>query len=122
MKKISIVDELEKRVDENPRKLLYAFLDVNGIVKESYTYKEFQQRTNRIASYISNNYSFNPGDRILLAYPPGLEMICAFFSCVRLGLIPVPVYPPSTSGFEASVQKMNFIAEDCEAKAVLTNC
>ena len=122
MHKISIIEELDKRTDENPTKLLYAFLDLSGNVKESYTYKEFQQRTNRIASYISTNYSFNPGDRILLAYPPGLEMICAFFSCVRLGLIPVPVYPPSTSGFEAAVQKMNFIAEDCEAKAVLTDC
>lgn len=122
MKKISIIEELEKRVVEYPDKLLYAFLDVNGNIKESYTYKEFQQRTYRIASYISHKYTLQPGDRILLVYPPGLEMICAFFSCIHLGFIPVPVYPPSANGFEGSVKKMNFIAEDCKAKAILTDC
>lgn len=118
---LSVLKELENRTDENPHKLLYVFLDINGKIKESYTYREFQQKTNRTASHIHNSYSFNPGDRILLAYSPGLEMICAFFSCVRLGLIPVPVYPPSTYGFEASIQKMNFIAQDCGAKAILTD-
>ena len=61
------------------------------------------------------------GDRVLLAYPPGLEMICAFFACARIGLIPVPVYPPANQGFFSSLQKMNFIALDCGAKAVLTD-
>lgn len=118
---ISILTELEKRTNENPNRLLYAFLDINGSVKESYTYREFFYRTKSIASHIYNTHSFKAGDRILLAYPPGLEMICAFFSCVRLGLIPVPVYPPTAHGFDASVKKMNFIAEDCGAKAVLTD-
>lgn len=117
---ISILTELEKRTNENPNRLLYAFLDVNGNIKESYTYREFYYRTKSIASHIYRTHSFAVGDRILLAYPPGLEMICAFFSCVRLGLIPVPVYPPTAQGFDAAIQKMNFIAEDCGAKAILT--
>jgi thioester reductase-like protein len=48
-------------------------------------------------------------------------MICAFFACVRLGLIPVPVYPPSSHGFAAALHKMNFIGQDCRAAAVLTD-
>ena len=36
---------------------------------------------------------------------PGLEMICAFFGCVRAGLIPVPVYPPSSRGFQRAFVK-----------------
>lgn len=117
----SILNELETRTLEHPDKLLYAFLDINGNTKESYTYKEFQQRINSLASHIYEKHSFLTGDRVLLLYPPGLEMICAFFSCVRLGLIPVPVYPPSGSGFETAVNKMNFIAGDCGAKMVLTD-
>ena len=57
---------------------------------------------------------------MLLAYPPGVEMICAFFACVRLGLIPVPVYPPTSHGFQAALDKTDFIARDCQAAAVLT--
>ena len=62
-----------------------------------------------------------PGERVLLAYPPGVEMICAFFACVRLGLIPVPVYPPTGHGFQAARDKTEFIARDCQAAAVLTD-
>lgn len=117
----SIITEIENRVIEHPEKLMFAFLDIKGNIKESYKYKDFDQRTKNIAFHIQKNYKLTQGDRILLAYPPGLEMIYAFFSCVKLGLIPVPVYPPSTQGFDTSVKKMNFIAQDCNAKAVLTD-
>lgn len=116
----SIITEFEKQVSSYREQLLFAFLDIKGELKESYTYAEFDIRTKCIAAHFQTNHSFHKGDRILLAYPPGLEMICAFFACVRLGLIPVPVYPPSANGFQAAIQKMAFIAKDCEAKAVLT--
>ncbi len=48
-------------------------------------------------------------------------MICAFFACVRVGLIPVPVCPPSSHGFTAALYQMNYIAQDCQAAAVLTD-
>ncbi len=48
-------------------------------------------------------------------------MNCAFFACVQLGLIPVPVCPPSSHGFRAALYQMNHIAEDCGAAAVLTD-
>ena len=57
----------------------------------------------------------------MLAYPPGLEMICAFFGCVRAGLIPVPVYPPGSRGFQSALYKMVHIAKDCQAAGILTS-
>jgi len=117
----SIIKELTSRTVENPDKLLYSFLDRKGGVKESYTYKEFDERTNSIANYLYKNYTFAKGDRIMLAFPPGLESICSFFACVKLGLIPVPVYPPTSNSFKSSIQKMSFIAEDSGASAILTD-
>lgn len=117
----SVLENLTIRVEQNPTKLLYAFLDVHGKVTHSYTYSEFLHRTSIIASHIHRVYPLKPGERILLAYPPGLEMICAFFACVRLGLIPVPVYPPSAHGFQSALYKMTFIANDCGAAAILTS-
>lgn len=117
----SIIKEIDARTQEHPEKLLFAFLDSKGTIRESYTYRTFEQRTKEIAAHMQTNAACSPGDRVLLAYPSGLEMICAFFACVRLGVIPVPVYPPAANGLEASVQKMSFIAQDCGAKAVLTD-
>ena len=117
----SILGHLDRLADEHPDKLLYSYLDVNGDPIESYTYASFLQRVDAIAGYLWKDGRFAAGDRLLLAYPPGLEMICAFFGCVRAGLIPVPVYPPSSRGFQSALYKMVHIAKDCQASGILTS-
>ncbi|MFZ3216732.1 MAG: fatty acyl-AMP ligase [Candidatus Acidiferrales bacterium] len=117
----SILGHLDRLADEHPDKLLYSYLDVNGDPIESYTYASFLQRVEAIAGHLWKEDRFAPGDRLLLAYPPGLEMICAFFGCVRAGLIPVPVYPPSSRGFQSALYKMVHIAKDCQAAGILTS-
>jgi acyl-CoA synthetase (AMP-forming)/AMP-acid ligase II len=117
----SILSPLLRRTEQHPDKLLYAFLDREGCVTDSYTYSQFVQRTADIAAHLQRVCPMAPGDRVLLAYPPGLEMICAFFACVRLGLLPVPVYPATSHGFRAALEKTEFIARDCHASAVLTD-
>src|SRR6202167_4527204 len=117
----SILDHLDRLPDEHPDKLLYSYLDVNGDPIESYTDASFLHRTQVIAGHLLKQGRFAAGDRLLLAYPPGLEMICAFFGCVRAGLIPVPVYPPSSRGFQSALYKTVHIAKDCQAAGILTS-
>src|SRR6201985_2699674 len=117
----SILGHLDRLADEHPDKLLYSYLDVNGESTEAYTYTSFMHRTKAISGYLRKEGRFAPGDRLLLAYPPGLEMICAFFGCVRAGLIPVPVYPPSSRDFQSALYKMVHIAKDCQAAGILTS-
>jgi thioester reductase-like protein len=117
----SILDKLDMLADQHPDKLLYSYLDVNGDPIESYTYVSFLHRAQAIAGHLLKDGRFEAGDRLLLAYPPGLEMICAFFGCVRAGLIPVPVYPPSSRGFQSALYKMVHIAKDCQAAGILTS-
>ena len=118
---VSILDQLDRLGDEHPHKLLYSYLDLNGNTIECYTYASFIERTKAIASHLRKDHRFAVEDRLLLAYPPGLEMICAFFGCVRAGLIPVPVYPPSSRGFQSALYKMVHIAKDCQAAGILTS-
>jgi thioester reductase-like protein len=117
----SILGQLQLLANEHPDKLLYSFLDVDGDPLESYTYASFLLRAEAIAEHLLSGGGFAPGDRLLLAYPPGLEMLCAFFGCVRAGLIPVPVYPPSSRGFQSALYKMVHIARDCQATGILTS-
>jgi thioester reductase-like protein len=116
-----ILDQLDGLGDEHPHKLLYSYLDLNGNPLEEYSYGSFLRRTQAIAAHLRNDYHFAAEDRLLLAYPPGLEMICAFFGCVRAGLIPVPVYPPGSRGFQSALYKMVHIAKDCQAAGILTS-
>jgi thioester reductase-like protein len=117
----SILGHLDRLADEHPDKFLYSYLDVSGDPIESYTYASFLHRVEAIAGCLWQEGRFVAGDRLLLAYPPGLEMICAFFGCVRAGLIPVPVYPPSSRGFQSALYKMVHIAKDCQAAGILTS-
>src|SRR5271165_1935720 len=117
----SILDQLDKLGDEHPHKLLYSYIDLNGNPIECYSYASFLHRTKAIAGHLRKEGRFAAEDRLLLAYPPGLEMICAFFGCVRAGLIPVPVYPPGSRGFQSALYKMVHIAKDCQAAGILTS-
>src|SRR5229473_3523716 len=117
----SILHKLDKLGEEHPHKLLYSYIDLNGNQIEGYSYESFLHRTKVIAGHLRKEHRFAAEDRLLLAYPPGLEMICAFFGCVRAGLIPVPVYPPSSRGFQSALYKMVHIAKDCQASGILTS-
>jgi thioester reductase-like protein len=117
----SILDKLDSLVDQHPHRILYSYIDLNGNQIGGYTYESFLHRTKVIAGHLRKAHNFTWQDRLLLAYPPGLEMICAFFGCVRAGLIPVPVYPPSSRGFQSALYKMAHIAKDCQATGILTS-
>ncbi len=117
----SILGKLDSLGEQHPHKVLYSYIDVNGRPIGGYSYESFLHRTKVIAGHLRQELGFASQDRLLLAYPPGLEMICAFFGCVRAGLIPVPVYPPSSRGFQGALYKMIHIAKDCQAAGILTS-
>jgi thioester reductase-like protein len=119
--KRTFIDVFKDNVKEHPHQLLYVFLDIHGQVQSSYTYEQFDQRSVALAASLVHKERLISGDRVLLAYPPGLEMMVAFFASIRAGLIPVPVYPPTSNGFSAALEKMTFIAKDCGAVAILTD-
>jgi thioester reductase-like protein len=116
----TLVDYLRMWAAQKPDQVLYRFVDVEGRELEHYTYQSFAERTRELAAYLFAEAGLRPGDRALLVYPPGLEMVAAFFACARIGVIAVPVSPPLPMAFEAGLAKLSFIARDSQAKAVLS--
>jgi len=116
----SIIDYLEHWATVQPDGRLSAFLNIDGHEIESYTYWQFHQRTRYLAQQLSEQFGVKKGARVLLAYPPGLEVSAALFACVRIGAIPVPVCPPTPLDFSRNVAKLAFIACDCQASIALT--
>jgi thioester reductase-like protein len=116
----TLIDYLRMWEARRPDQTLYRFVDANGRELERYTYQSFDERTRELAACLSREAGLRPGERALLVYPPGLEMVAAFFACARIGVIAVPVSPPLPMSFEAGLAKLSFIARDCQAKAVLS--
>lgn len=102
-----------------PEKLLFAFIDADGHEREAYTYRQFQMRTRGLADQLARSTGLARNDRVLLAYPPGLELIVAFFACARMGAIPVPT--PAAMNNGRGLPKLLKVAEDCQARAVLAS-
>ena len=105
----------------HPEKLLYSFMDERGVECERHTYGSFLERVRLIAGYLRRHPRLAPGDRVLLVYPPGLEMICALFGCVGAGLVPVPTPAPAAHSLTASLQRLEGIIRDCVPSLLLTN-
>jgi thioester reductase-like protein len=118
---LSILEKLNYWTEQHPDKLLYSFLDLSGAETERLTYAALQRRIEIIAGHLRSVHGFQTNDRLLLVYPAGLEIIAAFFACLRAGLTPVPVYPPNAHGFRAALYKMAHIAKDCGAAGILTS-
>lgn len=116
----TIVDYVEHWAGVQPDKCLYNFMDQDGKEKESYTFLAFNERTRHLAAHLAGLNGLVKGDRVMLVYPPGLELLVAFFACARIGMIPVPIYPPTPMSFDVGIAKLAFISDDCGARTALT--
>lgn len=116
----TLIDHLHLWEARKPDQTLFRFVDADGRELEHYTYQSFAERTRELAAYLSTEAGLKSGDRALLVYPPGLEMIAALYACARIGVIAVPVSPPLPMSFDSGLAKLGFIARDCQATAVLS--
>jgi thioester reductase-like protein len=117
----NLATDLGRFASTQPDAVLYSFLDGGGRIVESYTYRSFHERTNFIAAALLDGGRIAAGDRVLLVYSPGLEFIVAFFACVKLGAIPVPVPPPNATGLAGGLERLAHVASDCGAVVALTS-
>lgn len=115
-----LVDCLEHWTDTQPDNSLFRFVDGRGNIREHYTYLQFRQRASGLAQQLADGAGIQYGDRVLLVYPPGLEMLAAFFSTLNLGAIPVPVCAPLSLASGAGASRIEHVARDCGAHHALT--
>jgi thioester reductase-like protein len=116
----TIFDYMSHWAAVHPDKCFSMFLDRHGKPRETYTYQSFEARTRFLAEYIHNETPLQRGDRVALVYPPGLEMVAAFFACARIGAIPVPV-PPVTSVANGGGPRLRSVMLDSAAVLALTD-
>lgn len=112
----TLVDQLEYWAETKSDQVAFGFLADGENVSVEWTFEHLANRAKSVAAELENRKLL--GQRILLLYPPGLEFIEAFFGCQYAGAIPVPAFPPRKS---RNGGRIDLIAEDADAKLVLTN-
>lgn len=111
----TIVSYIRENAINNPSGLAYRFLDDVDLSPKDLTNRELFNRVDEIAGYLSQRC--NPGDRVLLLYPPGIDYIVAFYGCLMAGVIAVPLYPPRKNKKSDRIFK---VTESCRAEIALT--
>ncbi len=77
--------------EKKPETIAYSFTDGEAIVS-SLSYAQLWHEIRGLAGAMQNRVQ--PGQRILLLYPPGLDFVVGLFACHAMGAIAVPAYPP----------------------------
>ena len=110
---------LQKWVHQQPEKRLYAFLDAHGRIIEDLTYFQFSQRVDTLAAHLAEYDWLKEGDRVILSFQPGIEIIAALFACAKVGLVAVPAPPLNAFDVSTWANRMDHILMDSSAAAWL---
>jgi 8-amino-7-oxononanoate synthase len=94
----------------------YHCLPDNGSTQEvTLTYTEFDLRARAIAAHLQSQGL--TGQRIMLAYPHGLDFITGFFGCLFAGCVAVPTFMPHR---KRTLDRFRAIGDDAKAALVLS--
>ncbi len=103
----TLVELMRRRVSAEPDAPYFHLYD------EAVTYSQLWKESARYAAGL-RQAGIDRGDKVCLIYPTCKEFFFTFFAALRLGAVPVPLYP--TLGVEATAN----VFRDSEAKAVVT--
>jgi acyl-CoA synthetase (AMP-forming)/AMP-acid ligase II len=62
----------------------------------------------------------NNGDHVALIFPPSIDLVIAFYACLFVGIIPVPIRPPHSQNIQTTLPTIKMIVEMSKIKAILT--
>jgi len=113
------VDRLRER-SRQAEEPLFTWISEDGGESGHLTAGPLIETAGAIAAFLRHECRIEPGERAILAYPPGLAFINAFIGCLEAGVVPVPVYPPSPARLSVELPIVYGIAQDCGARVVLT--
>ncbi len=114
--KNTLISLLRDRADALPGKTAFEYLRSSEGVAETLTYGLLTTRSMSIAAYLQQR--FQPGDRLLLVFPPGLSFVEAFFGCLFAGMVAVPLALPSV---RRAAEGIALAAADAQAAAILSS-
>jgi acyl-CoA synthetase (AMP-forming)/AMP-acid ligase II len=112
----SLVDLLQQRASDDADRIAFTYAERGVQVSIALSYGQTHALALAHAARLREH--IEPGQRVLLLFPAGLEFIVAFFASLYAGAIPVPCYPPARRAIDWT--RLAGIDADCEASAALT--
>ncbi|XP_077900964.1 disco-interacting protein 2 homolog A isoform X11 [Ictidomys tridecemlineatus] len=115
-----LADVLQWRAHTTPDHPLFVLLNAKGTVTSTATCVQLHKRAERVAAALLEKGRLDPGDHVALVYPPGVDLIAAFYGCLYCGCVPVTVRPPHPQNLGTTLPTVKMIVEVSKSACVLT--
>ena len=100
--------------------MIYTLLNSKGAVAKTLTCSELHKRAEKIAALLQERGKLNAGDQVALIFPPGIDLICAFYGCLYLGVIPITIRPPHPQNLTTTLPTVRMIVDVSKSVVVLS--
>ncbi|QIS09529.1 long-chain-fatty-acid--AMP ligase FadD32 [Nocardia arthritidis] len=114
----TLIDFLEKHTAENGDELAYRYIDYSRERDGEYidlTWNQFNVRVRAVAARLQQ--VAEPGDRVAILAPQGLDYVVSMGAAVAAGNIAVPLFDPDEAGH---TDRLHAVLGDCAPSAILT--
>jgi acyl-CoA synthetase (AMP-forming)/AMP-acid ligase II len=90
-------------------------------VQEVVTYAEVWEKTGILATHFLKE-GLKKGDRVMIIYPntAQTEYLLAFLACLRVGIVPVSIYPPNPQKIDQDLVKFQHYVNNAGATTAIT--
>ncbi|CAL9688536.1 unnamed protein product [Knipowitschia caucasica] len=111
---------LQWRAQTTPDHVLYTLINSRGTIATSLTCVQLHKRAEKIAAILSERAHLQDGDHVALVYPPGVDLVVAFYGCLYAGCVPITVRPPHPQNIATTLPTVKMIVEVSRSVCVMT--
>lgn len=115
-----ITEVLKNRAANSPDHVLFTLLNSKNMEVASLSCSQLYKRAERIACMLLERGKPNKGDHVALIYSPGIDLICAFYGCLLIGVVPVTIRPPHPQNLQTTLPTVRMIANISKSSLILS--
>lgn len=102
-------DWIKRHAERTPEKLAL----VDAATGRQYSYSQFNDRANRLASYLRDHAGIRPGERISILAQNSSDYYEVLFACGKTGII------LNTLNWRLAIPELEYIIDDCQPGLIL---
>lgn len=73
------------RAIRDPDHVIFTLVNAKGGAAATLTCLQLHKRAEKVSNLLNERAKVNTGDHVALIFPPGIDLICAFYGCLYVG-------------------------------------
>ena len=114
-----ILEALHRHVAQRPDQIAFTWVDKNCREQKKMNFRQLKDASDAVSTLLVKQ-GCKRGDRVMIAYPFGLEFLAGIIGCQNIGVIACSVYPPNPGQMKDAMKNFKGFAADAGASFALS--